>query len=691
MIQSSQALSELDWIPRPKLTALRRFGIESVEDLIAHYPRRYEDRTEFPGFPREESDVPICLCGEVVKTQLRRFGGWKKIFEATLQESDAHALSQPLVLRWFNLHYVQKMIATGQRLVVFGKPRLRGRRLCMEHPEFEVIENDEEVSVHFRRITPIYPATEGLSQRTFRSFIYLALKYLDNNSVETILPKEIDLGDRIDALNQIHFPDTEEDRIAAREHLVFSEFFEMQMLIAARRSATSLRSGQAHCGPGALLEKFLRGLPFDLTDAQVRVIDELRHDLTAKRPMNRLLQGDVGSGKTVVAIAAMLLAVEAGFQAALMAPTQILAEQHYAVLCRWLEPLGVKISLRTADRQEESGPLPLFDSPQSENGAPQIIIGTHALLYEGVSFENLGLVVIDEQHKFGVSQRARLTARKPAPDVLVMTATPIPRTLTMTVYGDLDVSVIDEMPSHRGKIITAVRDQSKLGDVLTFMREQLQAGRQAYIVYPLIDESGKLDVKAAAAEFEVWRERLRPFRCDLLHGRIPGPEKQSIMDRFRRGESSALISTTVIEVGVDVPNATLMLIENAERFGLAQLHQLRGRIGRGEHKSYCILLSVEKSAEAVAKLAVLEKTGDGFEVAEADWDMRGPGDLLGTAQSGLPALKLGDLKKDAQIMRPARAAATAILEADPKLKAPENQHFRRLIVEERGRTFSNVS
>lgn len=691
MIQSSQPLSELDWIPRPRLTALRRFGIETVEDLITHFPRRYEDRTEFPGFPREESDVPICLCGEVVKTQLRRFGGWKKIFEATLQESDANALSQPLVLRWFNLHYVQKMIATGQRLVVFGKPRLRGRRLCMEHPEFEVIENDEEISVHFRRITPIYPATEGLSQRTFRSLIHLVLKYLDKKSIETILPREIKLGGRIDALNQIHFPDSLADRDAAREHLIFSEFFAMQMLIAARRSATSLRSGRAHCGPGAVLEKFLRGLPFDLTDAQVRVIDELRGDLAAKRPMNRLLQGDVGSGKTVVAIAAMLLAVEGGFQAALMAPTQILAEQHYAVLCRWLEPLGIKLALRTADRHEDSGPLPLFDPPRSENGAPHIIIGTHALLYEGVSFENLGLVVIDEQHKFGVSQRARLTAREPAPDVLVMTATPIPRTLTMTVYGDLDVSVIDEMPSNRGKIITAVRDQTKLGDVLSFMREQLEAGRQAYIVYPLIDESEKLEVKAAAAEFEIWRERLRPFRCELLHGRIPGPEKQSIMDRFRRGESSALISTTVIEVGVDVPNATLMLIENAERFGLAQLHQLRGRIGRGEHKSYCILLSEEKSTETVAKLAVLEKTSDGFEVAEADWDLRGPGDLLGTAQSGLPALKLGNLKTDALIMRRARAAATAILEADPKLQAAENQHFRRLIVEERGRTFSNVS
>jgi ATP-dependent DNA helicase RecG len=686
MIQPSQALSELDWIPRSKLTALNRLAIKTVEDLVTHFPLRHEDRRAFAGFPREESEVPICLCGEVVKTQLRRFGGWKKIFEATLQESDANALSQPLVLRWFNLHYVQRMIAAGQRLVVFGKPRLRGRRICMEHPEFEIIENDDEISMHFRRITPIYSTTEGLSQRALRGLIYQALQDLDEGSVETLLPPSVALGKRITALRQIHFPASQADLDPAREHLVFSEFFAMQMLIASRRLAATFRSGQAHCGSGVLLEKFLRRLPFDLTEAQMRVIDEVRRDLATSRPMNRLLQGDVGSGKTVVAIAAMLLAVEGGFQAALMAPTQILAEQHYVVICRWLEPLGIKISLRTADRQEESF-LPLVSGDET----PDILVGTHALLYESVPFQNLGLSVIDEQHKFGVSQRARLTARDPAPDVLVMTATPIPRTLTMTVYGDLDVSVIDEMPSNRGKIITAVRNQAKFGEVLSFMRERLEAGRQAYIVYPLIDESEKLDVKAAAAEFEAWHERLRPFRCELLHGRIPAPEKQAIMDRFRRGETSALISTTVIEVGVDVPNATIMLIENAERFGLAQLHQLRGRIGRGEHKSYCILLSEVESPETVAKLAVLERTGDGFDVAEADWEMRGPGDLLGTAQSGLPALKLGNLKTDVRVMREARAVAIAILEADPELEAPDNQRFRSLIVEERGRTFSNVS
>jgi len=685
-MQTSQSLAELDWIPRSRLLALRRLGIETVEDLLTHFPRRHEDRHEFPEFPREESEIPVCLCGEVIKTSLRRFGGWKKIFEATLQEVKPNVLSEPLVCRWFNLHYVQKIIATGQRLVVFGKPRLRGKRICMDHPEFEVIENDEEISIHFRRITPIYPATEGVSQRVLRSIIYRLLNEISGQALETLVPGNVAHGERGDAIRAIHFPENWKARDAAREHLVLSEFFAMQMLIASRRSESSIRMGESHCGPGALLDKFLKALPFDLTGAQLKVIGEISRNLAASHAMNRLLQGDVGSGKTVVAIAAILLAVESGFQAAFMAPTQILAEQHYTVLRRWLEPLGVRMALRTAARQEESF-LPLVAGDENAD----VIIGTHALLYENVSFSNLGLVVIDEQHKFGVAQRARLTAREPAPDVLVMTATPIPRTLTMTVYGDLDVSIIDEMPLNRGKIVTAVRDESRLGEVLSFLRTQLETGRQLYVIYPLIDESDKLDVKAAAAEYELWGERLHPSRCELLHGRIPAAEKQEIMERFRRGQSKALISTTVIEVGVDVPNAAVMLIENAERFGLAQLHQLRGRVGRGEHKSYCILLTSDKSKETAAKLAVLERTSNGFEVAEADWNLRGPGDLLGTAQSGLPALKIGNLKTDADLMRRARAAAMSIFDADPRLELPENQRFQRLIVEQQGRTFSNVS
>ena len=685
-MEISQPLEELDWIPRPKILALRRLGITKVDHLLTHFPRRHEDRSAFPEFPRDESDVPICLSGEVIKTSLRRFGGWKKIFEATLQELNANALSQPLICRWFNLHYVQKMIATGQQLVVFGKPRLRVKRICMDHPEFEVIENNEERSIHLRRITPIYPATEGLSQRALRSMIYRLLQELDTEPIEPLLPENLKNGDRGEAIRAIHFPETWQSLNAAREHLVLSEFFAMQMLIASRRTDSHARVSAAHCGRGELMQKFLHALPFELTTAQKKVIAEIQSDLAAKYPMNRLLQGDVGSGKTVVAIAAILLAVEGGYQAAFMAPTQVLAEQHYTVLRRWLEPLGVKLSIRTAARQEESF-LPLVDGNENAD----VIIGTHALLYEKVSFSNLGLAVIDEQHKFGVAQRARLTSREPTPDVLVMTATPIPRTVTMTVYGDLDVSILDEMPRGRGKIVTAVRDSSKLGEVLTFLRTQLEAGRQLYVVYPLIEQSEKLEAKAAAAEYERWRERLHPYSCELLHGRIPGPEKQEIMERFRRGETKVLISTTVIEVGVDVANANVMLIENAERFGLAQLHQLRGRIGRGEHKSYCILLTSEPSSEAAAKLAVLEKTSDGFEVAEADWELRGPGDLLGTAQSGLPALKIGNLKRDAELMRRARAAAMSIFAADPRLESGQNQRFQQLIVEQQGRTFSNVS
>jgi ATP-dependent DNA helicase RecG len=685
-MEISQPLEELDWIPRPKILALRRLGITKVDHLLTHFPRRHEDRSAFPEFPRDESNVPICLSGEVIKTSLRRFGGWKKIFEATLQELNANALSQPLICRWFNLHYVQKMIATGQQLVVFGKPRLRGKRICMDHPEFEVIENNEERSIHLRRITPIYPATEGLSQRALRSMIYRLLQELDTEPIEPLLPENLKNGDRGEAIRAIHFPETWQSLNAAREHLVLSEFFAMQMLIASRRTDSHARVSAAHCGRGELMQKFLHALPFELTTAQKKVIAEIQSDLAAKYPMNRLLQGDVGSGKTVVAIAAILLAVEGGYQAAFMAPTQVLAEQHYTVLRRWLEPLGVKLSIRTAARQEESF-LPLVEGNENAD----VIIGTHALLYEKVSFSNLGLAVIDEQHKFGVAQRARLTSREPTPDVLVMTATPIPRTVTMTVYGDLDVSILDEMPRGRGKIVTAVRDSSKLGEVLTFLRTQLEVGRQLYVVYPLIEQSEKLEAKAAAAEYERWRERLHPYSCELLHGRIPGPEKQEIMERFRRGETKVLISTTVIEVGVDVANANVMLIENAERFGLAQLHQLRGRIGRGEHKSYCILLTSEPSSEAAAKLAVLEKTSDGFEVAEADWELRGPGDLLGTAQSGLPALKIGNLKRDAELMRRARAAAMSIFAADPRLESGQNQRFQQLIVEQQGRTFSNVS
>ncbi|MGB8168148.1 MAG: ATP-dependent DNA helicase RecG [Chthoniobacteraceae bacterium] len=686
----STPLAELDWLAQPRVRQLVRVGLVTVGDVLTHFPKRYEDRNQFDRFPNGDTDEPVCLCGIVKKTNLRRIRGGQKMFDVVLEEENAHALSSPLVCRWFNAHWVEKMIANGHRVVVYGKPKRSGTSVIIAHPEFEVVEDDAEVSIHLQRIVPIHRATEGLSARMLRRIVWDVLERLEDDTVEPIIPPALDPTPRWWALRQIHFPESWEALAKARRHLVLTEFFAMQLSIAAKRAEHSAQPGAVHAASDELMSRLHAGLPFPLTGAQQRAIAEIRVDLAAPRPMNRLLHGDVGSGKTLVALSAMLLAVEAGYQAALMAPTQILAEQHYLNLHRLCEPLGLRVALRTADRREDGGSLPLFSA--NEATEPHILIGTHALLYEGAGFTRLGLAVIDEQHKFGVLQRARLRAQGAAPDVLVMTATPIPRTLTMTLYGDLDVSVLDELPKNRGKIVTAVREAGKLNDAAKFIREHLEAGRQAYIVYPLIDESEKLESKAAAAEIGKWQELLAPMKCELLHGRIPAEEKEAIMERFRRGETKALIATTVIEVGIDVPNANIMLIENAERFGLAQLHQLRGRIGRGEHKSYCILLrSAKAEAAALEKLATLERTGDGFEIAEADLRLRGPGDILGTAQSGLPPLKLGDPLADHELMRLARNAAFLLFERDPQLEQPENQPYRTLLAAERKLILSQVS
>jgi ATP-dependent DNA helicase RecG len=700
-VSLAQPLREVAWMQKSQ-RHFERFGIITIEDLLTHYPKRYEDRRAFDRFPHGETEQPLCLCGIVQKLTVKRIRGGRTMVEVTLEEERATALSPRLILRWFNVWHVQKMIAAGQRLIVFGKPKERVGKLYIDHPEFEIVEGDE-LSIHVNRITPIYRLTEGITQRMFRSATHRALEALDLAALHDRLPRELDATSFGTALRQIHFPDSEDEREAARRHLVLGEFFAMQLFIGAKRTENISRPGRNHCGPGALMERFHASLPFPLTGAQTRTIAEVRADLAAARPMNRLLHGDVGSGKTLVALSAMLLCVESGAQAALMAPTQILAEQHYLNCKRWLAPLGLNIALRTGSKKTESS-MPLFDdaawfnsvkTPGAQRpaspGDPDIIIGTHALLYEGAGLTNLGLAVIDEQHKFGVMQRAKLIDRAVTPDVLVMTATPIPRTLTMTIYGDLDVSTLDEMPAHRGKIVTALRDSSKLPDAAAFIRKELETGRQAYIVYPLIDESDKLEAKAAAQEFEKWQKLLAPMRCALLHGRIDPTEKDAVMEKFRACETHALIATSVIEVGIDVPNATIMLIENAERFGLAQLHQLRGRIGRGKHKSWCILISDATEPGALEKLNTLEQTADGFKIAEADLRFRGPGDILGTAQSGLPPLKLGDLLTDQAWMRAARAAATKLFQKDPNLEHPDNRGFRELITSQRKLMLAQIS
>lgn len=681
---------------------MERCGLFTVSDLLHHFPKRWEDRNQFDRFPSMESEKPVCVCGIVRQAGVRRTKGWQKMFDAILEEENSHALSRQLICRWFNQHWVEKVIATGQRLVVYGKPKRRGKEIVLDHPEFEVVEEDAETSIHLRRIVPIHRVTEGMTPRVLRQIIWNLLQELRPEDVPQFLPPSLDSFPRFEALRQIHFPESAEMLTRARKHLVLEEFFAMQLFIAAKHTEQGAQPGQAHAGPGELMRRLLELLPFPLTGAQQRAIEEIRQDLASERPMNRLLHGDVGAGKTLVALSAMLLAVEAGYQAALMAPTQILAEQHYLNAQRLLTPLGIRIALRTGSRKKESS-APLFEQAvPGEGGAdrscydgePQILIGTHALLYEGAGVTNLGLAVIDEQHKFGVLQRAKLRDQGNSgtmPDVLVMTATPIPRTLTMTLYGDLDVSVLDELPKGRGKIITGVRDRSKLPDAVKFIREHLEKGRQAYIVYPLIEESGKLEAKAAAAEFEKWKEFLAPMQCELLHGRVPPEEKDSIMERFRLGQTKALIATTVIEVGIDVPNANIMLIENAERFGLAQLHQLRGRIGRGAHKSYCVLLTDVAEPESMEKLRVMEETSNGFEIAEADLRIRGPGDILGTQQSGLPPLRLGDILRDGALMRQARGAAFVVFERDPQLELPEHRHLKKLLAQTRKQMLAQVS
>lgn len=662
-------LERLGWIRRPQLTALGKLGITTLRDLLEHYPRRHEDRRRFDHFPEAEAARTFCLSGTVGRTVLRRFGGMRS-FEAELEESPGSALTRKITLRWFNLFHVQKSVTTGSRLIVHGTVRLRGRRLCMEHPEFETVaEEDEEdrQSIHLDRVVPVHPAGEGISVRVIRGIIHRALAETD----WSLWGDPVNSGsvDWAKALHGIHFPGEPGKIEPARRELALRELLGIQTLVAIRRQAALRPRGVPKKVSGILLKRHLGSLPFSPTAAQSRAVDGIRSDMERDHRMHRLLQGDVGSGKTLVAASAMLLAIEAGHRTLLMAPTQILAEQHFRNFREWFAPLGVPVTLVTASRKDRSAPA---------RKEPQAVIGTHALLHDEGVLEGAGLVVIDEQHKFGVLQRARLAALPSAPDVLVMTATPIPRTLARTLYGDLDFSILDERPPGRGVLKTAARGMEKLPEIVSYLRERLEKGRQAYVVYPLVEASEKLAAKAAEAEITAWRERLAPFSCALLHGKMKAAEKEAVMESFRAGRTRVLVTTSVIEVGVDVPNATLLLVENAERFGLAQLHQLRGRIGRGEHASTCVLLEGSGSPEALERLRILERSNDGFVIAEEDLRLRGSGDILGTEQSGLPPLRIADLVRDADLLPLASSEAMRILREDPLLELPRHDRLRSL-------------
>ena len=627
---------------------LARLEITTVEDLLLHRPRRYEDRRHFKKISELTRTEPGTARGTIVALGLNRFrGGSKSVFEIVLDDGTAR-----LHCRWWNLPFMRNYFSRGDEIFVFGrltetKPR------TMDHPESEVIESGEEGFIHINRIAPIYPLTEGLPQRWLRGLIWRTLERFEAQIAEPKPgPDPGEFPTRAKAVRMIHFPEAMSDTDIGRRRLALDEYVELQLQIQSRRKKFEASARALPCrGNNRMMKPFLSELGFKLTESQAGVLREIRADLGGAHPMRRLLQGDVGSGKTVVAGCTALMAIESGFSVALMAPTEILAEQHFRNFKKWFEPLGLGIELRTGSTKTSPGHQAVSNPP------PTLFIGTHALFTEGFQLPDLGLVIIDEQHKFGVTQREQLVRKGHYPHLLVMTATPIPRTLGLTLYGDLDVSVIDEMPAGRGKIKTFVRPTDKLPRVFEFIREKISMGRQAYVVYPRVEDSR--EVKAVTAEFENLRKIFTPFRVGLLHGRVKSGEKEAVMADFRANKVQVLLSTSLVEVGVDVPNATVMLIENAEQFGLAQLHQLRGRIGRGAHESHCILISNARNPEARERLRILEETTDGFKIAEADLKMRGPGELLGREQSGLPKFRFGDLMNDMDLIRRARQLVRA--------------------------------
>ncbi len=658
---------------------LQKLGIQDRRDLLFYLPRRHEDRTRSLELDGSRIGQSLVVRGVVQQSKSAWWRGGRGVFEVAIllnPESITEPLTSDLLkrrllrCRWYGMPFLKKSLCQGRELILYGKLFKDKEGLLMTHPEFEILDSSEDSTIHLNRLTPIYPLTEGVPQRGIRALLYREIMERPIEVAE-FYPVPSDLISLQEAMPNAHFPEDPKVLQASMRRLVYDEFFILQCVLAQRREGRKKILKERAPRKMELGKEFLAQLPFQPTQAQRRVITEIERDLENPIPMHRLVQGDVGSGKTLIAVYAMVLAVERGQHAALMAPTEILAEQHFLNLRRWLEPLGISVGLHTsAKKKSDRSPM---DTPEIQQtlfrGKGSVTVGTHALLFDSFVTEQLGLVVIDEQHKFGVMQRLTLVQKGQNPDVLVMTATPIPRTLGMTLYGDLEVSVIDELPPGRSPIVTLCRKEDELPKVWAFMRKQVEEGRQAYVVYPLIDESEKVEAKAVQTEYERIIPLMTPHRVGLLHGRLKADEKEAVMKEFRAGNIKVLVSTPVIEVGVDVPNATLMVIENAERFGLAQLHQLRGRIGRGAHKSYCALIGEAKSLEGWQRLKVMEETCDGFKIAEKDFAIRGPGNIFGTEQSGLPPLRVGDFLRDFDLLQRSRKDAGELLKRDPELKA----------------------
>lgn len=673
----------------PRLAKLfEKKGVLTVEDGLYFLPRCYEDRRNLKKISELNAGKKETGFGEIMLSGVALYqNNRKRVFEAVVGDG-----SGTITLKWFhgNERYLRDRFKKGRRLIFSGEVRWFNYQKEIHHPDVEIVEGDiEEDYLNFKRIVPIYSETEGLYQRTLRRLMKnLVDGYSDELS--SPIPEEIvarqDLIDFSEAFRRVHFPPDGESieplnqqRSDGHRRIIFDEFFFLELGLALKKKGIALETGISFKTEGTLSQRLLHRVSFRLTRAQERVLHEIIEDMEKPHPMNRLIQGDVGSGKTIVALLASLRVVECGYQAAIMAPTEVLAEQHYLTLHRWVEPLGVRAALLTShikgtEREE------LYD--RIRRGDVQIVIGTHAVIQDQVGFHRLGLAIIDEQHKFGVVQRGRLKKKGENPDVLVMTATPIPRTLAMTLYGDLDISLIDEMPPGRMAVETKVFPESARGRVYRIVEEEVKKGRQAFIVYPLVEESEKVDLRDATRMAEHLRTEVFPdFRIGLLHGRMKSDEKEAMMMEFKEGKIQILVATTVIEVGIDIPNASVMVVEHAERFGLSQLHQLRGRIGRGRYPSRCILLAQYRSSEeARIRLQAMERTNDGFKIAEQDLELRGPGDFFGIRQSGLPDFRVAHILRDTPILIEARKEAFRLIQEDPDLKRPDHRGLRDVLM-----------
>ncbi len=684
IINLKDSIQYLKGVGPQRTGLLNKLGVKTVEDLIRYFPRAWQDRSHLTEIRDIESGAITTLCGLVRMRSTFRVRSNFNITRVVLEDNTGR-----IEATWFNQPYMRTRFQDGQRVMVHGKVEFN-RTWRIMNPECEIMEDETENPIHTGRIVPIYPLTAKLTQRVLRNTIYTVLSRLPRSLPEIIPPTVVRKNnfppaDR--AVNDIHFPPNFQARDQARQRLVWEELLLQQLAVGRLRYQYQQSEGTALKRDGARLEKFISHLPFELTSAQVRARDRIFHDLASSRPMHRLLQGDVGSGKTIIAVLAMLLAVDSGRQAALMAPTEVLAAQHYMNIKQLLDSCGVNVELIVS-----GSPAPERQRIRDRlaGGEINIAVGTHALIQPSVVFNHLALAVIDEQHRFGVEQRAMLKAKGQQPHVLVMTATPIPRTLSMTVYGDLDVTTINELPPGRRPVQTRWLARADSRMAYKQAAAAVESGRQVYVIFPLIEESEKMDLKALNSEYAHLCKMFKGRKLGLLHGRMKACEKEKVMVEFRAGEIEILAATTVVEVGVDVPNATVMVIENADRFGLAQLHQLRGRIGRGGHEGFCFLIANPTMAEGKTRMEIMTRITDGFQLAEEDLALRGPGEFFGLSQHGLPEFKLADLSRDAACLVEVRETVQEIIRQDPDLQKPENRELGRVYADIYGASESRV-